>query len=185
MMTIKVQNSLLTGLCAALLLIVPVSDASAQRGGGNRRGDQPSRQQLQQRLQERLANMLRTELGLNDEQMRQLSEVNQRIDGRRRELLQREFGNRRALRAEIMRGASADQGKVDGFIVEQLRIERERIDLTEAEQRDLSRFLTAVQRARYMGIQEQMRREMDQLRGRGRPGMGAPDSGSRRRPPGT
>jgi ribosomal protein S18 len=79
---------------------------------------------------------------------------------------------------------SADQGKVNGFITEQFRIERERIDLTEAEQRELGRFLTASQRARYMGIQEQIRRELDQLRGRGRAGMGPPDSGQRRRPPG-
>lgn len=170
----------------ALLLALTAVDVDAQRGGrrpGGQQG-QPDRQQLEQRLRERLANMLRTELGLNDAQMQQLSDVNQRFDVRRRELLQREFGNRRALRSEVMRGESADQSKIDGLIAEQFRIERERIDLTEAEQRDLGRFLTAVQRAKYMGIQENIRRELDQLRGRGRQGMGPPpDSQQRRRPP--
>jgi ribosomal protein S18 len=181
----RMRRAIFTGLCAALLFVVPSSDAAAQRNrDNNRRGDQPSREQLQRRLQERLGNMLRRELGLNDAQMRQLSEVNQRFDVRRRELFQREVANRRAMRAEIMRGDSADQSRVDGYVTAQFRIERERIDLTEAEQRDLGRFLTAVQRARYMGIQEQIRRELDQLRGRGRPNMGPPDS-SRRRPPGS
>jgi hypothetical protein len=178
------RKAIVTGLCAALLFVVPSSEAAAQRGRDNRRGDQPNREQLEQRLRERLANMLRRELGLTDAQMQQLSEVNQRFDVRRRALFQREVANRRALRAEVVRGDTADQSKVDGFITEQFRIERERIDLTEAEQRELGRFLTASQRARYMGIQEQIRRELDQLRGRGRPGMGPPDSGQRRRPPG-
>lgn len=178
------RKAIVTGLLAALMFVVPSSEADAQRGRDNRRGDQPNRAQLEQRLRERLATMLRRELGLNDAQMQQLSEVNQRFDVRRRALLQREFANRRALRSEVMRGDTADQSKVDGFITEQFRIERERIDLTEAEQRELGRFLGASQRARYMGIQEQIRRELDQLRGRGRAGMGPPDSGQRRRPPG-
>jgi hypothetical protein len=178
------RKAIVTGLLSALMLVVPSSEADAQRGRDSRRGDPPSRAQLEQRLRERLATMLRRDLGLNDAQMQQLSEVNQRFDVRRRALLQREFANRRALRAEVMRDDSADQGKVNGFITEQFRIERERIDLTEAEQRELGRFLTASQRARYMGIQEQIRRELDQLRGRGRAGMGPPDSGQRRRPPG-
>lgn len=166
-----------------MLLTVAVVDADAQRNRRPGQSGQPDRQQLEQRLRERLANMLRTELGLNDAQMQQLSDVNQRFDAQRRVLLRREFDNRRALRAEVMRGDTADQSKIDATIAEQFRIERERIDLTEAEQKDLGRFLTAVQRAKYMGIQENIRRELDQLRGRGRQGMGPPPDSNRRRPP--
>jgi hypothetical protein len=70
-------------------------------------------------------------------------------------------------------------------MAEQFKFERERIDLTEAEQRDLAKFLTPVQRARYLGVQEQMRRQMDQMRARGREGLGEPPPGGvrGRRPP--
>jgi hypothetical protein len=97
----------------------------------------------------------------------------------------REMITRRALRAEVLKLDSADGGRIEQLLTDQFRIERERIDLTEAEQRELSRFLTPVQRARYLGVQEQIRREMDQLRGRGMMPLGDPPAGAtpRRRPP--
>jgi aromatic ring-cleaving dioxygenase len=179
------RRLVMVGLLAGLVL-VPAADAVAQRGSMRGR---VTREQLEERLRVRLATLLKTQLELTDEQMRQLSEVNQRFDARRRNLVRREMENRRLLRQEILRKAEADQGKVDQYLAEQLRVERERIDLTEAEQRELGRFLTAVQRARYLGVQEQIRREMEQLRGRGMPpiGLEPPDSaagrGPRRPPP--
>lgn len=170
------------GLTVGFLLALPASDGEAQRGD---RGGRPERLAMEQRLRQRLANLLQTQLGLNNDQMRQLSEVNQRFDQQRRELIRREMVTRRSLREEVMRGDSASATKVEQLLADQFRIDRERIDLTEAEQRDLSRFLTPMQRAKYLGVQEQIRREMDQLRGRGMPRFGMPpDSGmQRRRPP--
>ena len=144
-----------------------------------------NRAQMEQNFRVRLANLLKTQLGLTDEGMRQLSDVNQRFDRQRRELLRREMMTRRGIRDEVLRGDSASEGKVDQLMKDQFKIERERIDLTEAEQRELGQFLTPVQRAQYLGVQEQIRREMDQLRGRGRgmpPGDSA-DAFRRKRPP--
>ena len=164
-------RSLKIGFLAALLVASPLSVSDAQRGdrlGGNRQGGggRVNREQLEQRFRVRLANLLRTQLGLNDDQMRQLSDVNQRFDQQRREVNRREMMARRSMRDEVLKMDSADAGKVDQLITEQFKLERERIDLTEAEQRELSKFLTPVQRARYLGVQEQVRREMEQLRGR-------------------
>jgi protein CpxP len=118
--------------------------------------------------------------------MRQLSDVNQRFDGQRRELMRREMQTRRGVRDEVVKGDSANAGRIEQLLADQFRIERERIDLTEAEQRELGKFLTPVQRARYLGVQEQVRRQMDDLRGRRAGPMDMPnDSGRRRRPPGT
>jgi hypothetical protein len=172
------------GALALLTLVVPAADAAAQRGGG--RPMQGNRQQAEQRLRQRLASLLKTELGLSDQQMKQLSDVNQTFDARRRALMQREMQNRRSLRGEVMRKDSADASRIDAFLTEQFRIDRERIDLTEAEQRELGRFLSPVQRAQYLGVQEQIRREIEQLRGRGRPGFGMgvdTVNPQRRRPP--
>ena len=173
------------------LAVAPLNTGSAQ-GGERQRGAQRQggggrmdRAQLEQRFRQRLATLLRTQLGLNDEGMRQLSDVNQRFDLQRRELNRREMMTRRTVREEVLKGDSADGARVEQLMKEQFKIERERIDLTEAEQRELSKFLTPVQRARYLGVQEQIRREMDQIRGRGRQGFGDPPQGGMRgrRPP--
>src|SRR5678815_3992142 len=98
-------RSLRLGLLSALLVISPLSVSDAQRarqGGGVERqgverqgadrqgGARGNRQQLELRFRMRLANLLKTQLGLSDEGMRQLSEVNQRFDVQRREMNRRE-----------------------------------------------------------------------------------------------
>jgi Spy/CpxP family protein refolding chaperone len=176
-------RSLKLGLLMAVLVVSPLSTSAAQRervGGGRM-----NREQLEQRFRMRLANLLKTQLGLTDEGMRQLSDVNQRFDRQRRDMNRREMITRRALRTEVLKLDSADAGRIEQLLTDQFKIERERIDLTEAEQRELSKFLTPVQRARYLGVQEQIRREMDQLRGRGMMPLGDPPAGEnpRRRPP--
>lgn len=167
------------------IVLSPLSSGEAQRERGVGGGRQ-NREQMEQRVRMRLANLLRTQLGLTDEEMRQLSDVNQRFDRQRRDLNRREVMTRVTLRQEVLKQDSANAGRIEQLLSDQFTIERERIDLTEAEQRELSKFLTPVQRARYLGVQEQMRREMDQLRRRGIPPMGDPPGGGQRgrRPPG-
>ena len=179
-------RSLKLGLMMAVLAVSPLSTAAAQRGGERQGGaGRMNRQQLEQNFRARLANLLKTQLALTDDQMRQLSDVNQRFDRQRRDMLRREMMTRQALRGEVMKQDSADAGRIEQLLTEQFKIERERIDLTEAEQRELGKFLTPVQRAKYLGVQEQIRREMDQLRGRGRPPLGDSAAFGRRRPPPT
>jgi Spy/CpxP family protein refolding chaperone len=177
-------RSLKLGMMLAVLVVSPLSTGAAQRGARQGGAGRVNRQQLEQNFRVQLANLLRTQLGLTDEGMRQLSDVNQRFDRQRRDMLRREMQTRRSLRDEVLKHDSADAGRIEQLLTEQFKIERERIDLTEAEQRELSKFLTPVQRAKYLGVQEQVRRQMDQLRGPRMPPMG--DSANefrRRRPP--
>jgi hypothetical protein len=55
--------------------------------------------------------------------------------------------------------------------------QKRRATLLESEQRDLATIMTPIQRARYMALQEQVRRQVEQRRGGGGQGQG------RRRPP--
>lgn len=183
-------RSLKLGMLMALLVVSPLATSAAQRvdRGGARQGGvgRANREQLEMRVRLRLATLLKTQLGLTDEGMKQLSEVNQRFDRQRRDMNRREMMTRRSLFDEVLKLDSADTSRVSQLLTEQFKVERERIDLTEAEQRELSKFLSPVQRARYLGVQEQIRREMDQLRGRGMQPMGDPPVGAdprRRRPP--
>lgn len=170
------MRRMVRGVTLALVLVGWPMMAEAQQGRGR-----PDRAQLEQRFRERLAALVRERLQLNDEQMRQLSAVNQRYDAQRRELLRREFQLRRELRSQLIGRDNPSEREVARLLSEHLRIQRERVALLEAEQADLAKFLSAVQRAQYLGIQEQVRRELE--RRRPPPPLSGDSDGRGRRPP--
>jgi hypothetical protein len=147
--------------------------ADAQRPGSD---SAPSRREaLEQRVRQRMAVVVRQRLGLNDDQMRRLGEVNRDIEGQRRQLNEQERELRVGLRGELVRGDSASQDRVARFVDQLIDVQRRRIDLLSREQRALSGFMTPVQRAQYLAIQDQLRRRMEEMRGR-------PRRGGQRRP---
>ena len=119
---------------------------------------------LELQFRQRLADVVRRRLNLNDSQMRQLGTVNDRFERDRMRLLRDERQVRQALRAEVLAGDSADQAKVASLLDRALQIQRERLDVTEREQRELSTFMTPLQRAKYFAIQDELRRRMEEMR---------------------
>jgi Spy/CpxP family protein refolding chaperone len=104
--------------------------------------------------------------------MQQLGQVNGRFERQRMQLLRQERQTRQEMRRQMASGTSADQNRVNDLINQTLRIQRERLDLTEREQQELSQFMTPMQRAMYFGIQDEVRRRMEEMRQQGRPGAG-------------
>jgi hypothetical protein len=148
-----------------LALVLATAPLDAQAAGGDT-PPQGRRQLLERQIQQRIAQIVRRELDLDDAGMRRLQRTNQRFERERRRLLADERETRRALRTEVTAGPDADQGRVDEMIGRLLQLQRERIDLIEAEQRELATFLTPVQRARYLALQEQLRRRVEEMRAR-------------------
>ncbi|MFN8667414.1 MAG: Spy/CpxP family protein refolding chaperone [Gemmatimonadaceae bacterium] len=111
--------------------------------------------------------MLKERLALTDQQLQQMRDVNTRLDGKRRELFAEERSVRREMR-DALKGAEdqATQDRVAQLMERAMRVQRARLDLVENEQRDLAAFLTPVQRAKYLGLQEQLRRRADEMRRR-------------------
>ena len=126
----------------------------------------PGRTALERQVQQQLWRLTRQRVGLSDSQMRQLVPVNQRFEVRRRQILREERATRLALRGAVLDSAGADDERVSAQIDRLLQLERQRIDLVQEEQRELSRFMTPMQRARYMALQEQVRRRVEQMRRR-------------------
>lgn len=124
----------------------------------------PARAQLEARLRERVGQVVRNRLQLTDTQFDQLATVNQKYDGRRRALLQQERGLRVSLRGELLRDNQADQRHVDDLMDQLVSVQQNRLELFREEQRDLARFLTPVQRAKYAALQEQIRQRTNELR---------------------
>jgi hypothetical protein len=92
------------------------------------------------------------------------------MESQRRLLQEQERDVRVGLRTEVMRGDSANQDRVARFVDQLIDVQRRRIELLSREQRALAAFMTPVQRAQYLAIQDQVRRRVEEMRGR--PGRG-------------
>jgi hypothetical protein len=113
---------------------------------------------------DRLAEMVQRKLRLSDDQARQLREATARFATERQQLFRQERALRRDLRGELARGESARQDRVGALLDSLLGLQRQRADLVSAEQRTLSRFMTPVQRAEFLAMQERAFRAAQQMR---------------------
>ena len=159
----------------AVLVLCPTLVASAQQAPA-----QPNRAALERQLRERAAQITRQRLGLSDVQMQQLERVNSRFAPQLTALATQERNARRQLRQLLTVDTQPDQARVSDLIDTSLRLQKQRIALIEAEQKELAAFLTPVQRARYLALQAQFRNRAEQL---SRQNSGRGVRGGRRRPP--
>lgn len=183
--------------CAALTFASVPAVAGAQVSPpptGEPRGmrpDDPRRAELEKRFQQRVETMVRQRLELTDEQAAKLRDVASRAEVARRALRRDEMQARKEMRDELLAGESANQDKIADLLEQMPKLERRRIELMEQEQKDLSRFLSPLQRARYFALQDELRRNMQELQRRRMgmndstrgPGGGGFDMPMRRRPP--
>jgi len=148
-------------------------------------GQPPSRQQapaeVRDRIRQRFARLLRERVGLSDDQLRRLAPISRGFEVRRQTLFREERAARQALRRELA-ATSPDQPRVAAQIDQLFALQRRRLDLAAEEQRELATFMTPAQRARYLALQEHLRRRAEEMRRRR--GGGPPRSGGRRAPPG-
>jgi len=152
----------------------------------------PPRDSLEAMVRQRMAQVVRTQLGLNDDQMRRLQTTNRRYERQRIALVEQEREVRLGLRDEIESGDTTRSAQVAALLDRMMAIQRQRLALLEEEQKELATFLTPVQRARYFGMEAQIRRRVMEMREQGmrrgtdggRRPIGAPPTRGVRRPPG-
>lgn len=163
------------GVAAAAVLSTDVLAAQSTRPT---RSAQPvpsaERDSLEGRVRQRMSHVLKTQLGLTDDQMRRLQSANGRFEVRRRELVQQERDVRSELRLAMRPNAAADSAAVSTLLDRMIAVQRQRVELMETEQRELATFLTPLQRARYFGMEEQIRRRVMEMRENGRDGQRRP-----------
>lgn len=141
-----------------------------------------TRAELEQQVRQRIAQVTKQQLGLNNAQMAKLAESNRKYDEKRRLIVDQERDIRMSLRDEMLRPDSARQEQVAALLDRVIKTQRQRVDIQEQEQKELSAFLTPIQRAKYFALEQQIRQRVNQLRqaqqGRGgrmgRMGMGQP-----------
>jgi hypothetical protein len=124
----------------------------------------PQRRELIQRLRQRWQEVVRNRLGLTDVQVRQLQETTRHYNAQRMTLNQQERQIRREMRDQVTGAAPEDDKHLAALIDSILDIQRLRLELVRNEQRELSLFLTPLQRVKYLALQEQLRQQVERLR---------------------
>lgn len=141
-------------------------DSGAKRPGarGGLRGQPPAeRQMLQRQVRQAFAKAVRRQLNLSDDQMRKLQSVDLKYERERIALLRDERQARQGLKSTMDDSANVDQAKVDGYLSQLVKAQRTRADLLEGEQKELTGFLTPLQRAKYFAMKERLNRRMQEL----------------------
>ena len=160
-----------TGLVVALAALT--EPLQAQVG---QRGRPQERMELEAEIRRSFTRVVRQQVGLSEAQMRALSDVTEKFAVDRRRLQTQERSVRMGLQRMLRGDATPDSAVVETAIRQLIAVQKRRVELMEAEQRELAGFMTPVQRARFMALQEQMRRRLEQRRMRG-------DMDERRGPP--
>lgn len=144
--------------------VTPPPNARGQAKRGQNLATPPNRVALERQFRQALALVTRRQLGLDNAKMAQLMRVDQRFERQRRSLTQRQRQTRLALRAAMADSSPTAQTTIAQQLDTLLSLERQRIDMLEAEQKELATFLTPLQRAKYQALQERLRRRLEDLR---------------------
>jgi periplasmic protein CpxP/Spy len=173
-------------LTAALLLLAAPVEAQVRRdgsrGGDPARSGPPQRQLLERQLQARIDSMVRIRLSPTDEQFNRLREVATRIERERHELRAEDSRTRTEIR-RAMATSPINEERVAELLDRLPRMERRRVELFEREQSELARFLSPSQRAHYFALQDELRRNMQEMMRR-RLGLDQPAEAGRAAAPG-
>jgi periplasmic protein CpxP/Spy len=129
------------------------------------KGAAANQQALVKQIRQRFEAVIRKQLNLTDDQARQLRAVETRIQPQRNQLQRDERQARLALRAAMVDSTGTpDQAKIAQYLGQLVQAQHRRADLLDEEQKELSAFLTPLQRAKYQGLHDQLNKRVQELR---------------------
>jgi hypothetical protein len=106
---------------------------------------------------------VREVLSIDQATTRRLFQTDQGFNRQRAELNKSEKETRVALAAAMQDSGTVDTAKIDQYINQLVQAQRKRADLLEAEQKELSTFLSPLQRAQFLSLRERLNERMRQL----------------------
>ena len=126
--------------------------------------DTTARANLEQQVRDRIAQVTQQRLGATDQQMQKLQHTNKKYDEMRQGVVAQERELRVSLRKEIARPDPSHDQQVAGLLDRIAQTQRQRLDIQQQEQQELSGFLTPMQRAKYFALEQQVRQRVNQMR---------------------
>ena len=148
--------------CSVALLVAPLYPAMGQQRDTSRVGSDS----LRQRIEERFASRVQQELGLNNDQAAKLRSSSQQFGTRHRDLRARQQQLREALGAQLRPGVAANQDSVARLTDALIDLRLTAAQLTRDEMKDVGKYLSPVQRARYFMMRERFQHRVKELRDR-------------------
>jgi len=119
------------------------------------------RQLLQRRIRQAFAGVVQKQLNLNPAQMQTLQRTDQKYEQQRRGVVIDERNARLSLKAAMEDSSGhPDQDKIAESLDQLVRGQRRRAELLEAEQKELSAFLSPLQRAQYFSLKERLTKKL-------------------------
>jgi hypothetical protein len=166
-----------TRLAVLGLLVVGVA-AGAQRptrpmSQRGQAGAPDQRRELEDEVRRGFARAVRERVGLTDDQMAKLGPTTRKYEEQRRQTQMDERDARQKLQAIVLVGTDADSSRIKGFIAQLMDVRRRRLQIDEAEQKELATIMTPMQQAKFLGLREQVQRRLEQAR----PFPGGPPEG--------
>jgi hypothetical protein len=134
------------------------------RGMNPRQGAPDQRRELEDEVRRNFARAVRERVGLNDEQMAKLGPLTRKYEDQRRATQVDERDARSKLQALVLVGTDADSTRIKGFVAQLMEVRRRRLTIDEAEQKELATIMSPMQQAKFLGLQEQVRRRLEQAR---------------------
>ncbi len=132
---------------------------------------------IRELIEQRLADRIKVQLGLNDEQMTKLRATTGKFGGQRRDLERHQLEIRRALAQQLRPGMAANKDSVARMTDELLAGRVKYAQTFQSELAELKTYLDPVQRAQLMAMRERLLRAAQQFRER--QGLGEGSRGRR------
>ena len=146
-------------LLSLLLAATPLYSAAAQRADSAAKTDS-----LRHRIEERFASRVQEQLGLTNEQTAKLRATSQQFGARRRELHTRHRQLREALSAQLRPGVAANQDSVAKLTDAMIDLRVASAQAGRDEMREVAKYLTPVQRARFFVMRDRLYHHMKEAR---------------------
>ena len=143
--------------------------------------------QLRQQIEQRFHEIVRQRLALTDDQDAKLRSTQEKYRSQRQPLFQRQFAVNQALDDQMRPGIAANPDSVRRMMDERQQIRGRLLQVDQDEDREMSGYLSPVQRAQFQMLRGRFIQRISELRqqrqGGGRPGiMGRPRAGGGMRP---
>ncbi len=154
------------GSTAAQRKTARAADGRAARGAAPKANSPAATQQaLIREVRQRFDAVVRKQLNLNDDQGRRLTAVEARLQPQRNQIQRDERQARLGLRTALQDSSgNVDQASVAQYMSQLVDAQHRRADLLDSEQKELSAFLTPVQRAKYQGLHDQLNKKVQKMR---------------------
>lgn len=134
--------------------------------------DSAERERLQQAIERRFGVVVQQQLGLSNDQADKLRATEERFRMRRRAMVRQQLLLRFGLQEQMRPGQAANPDSVRRLMDAMQANRGDLLRLDQDQDREMSGYLTPVQRARYQMLRERLMRRLQEVR-RGRAGQGA------------